>query len=320
VNTPMGIARVVREQLAPHHRFFVCEMGAYGPGSIARLCRLAPPDVGVITAIGMAHYERFKTLDTVAKTKFELADAAAAKKGPVIIAEQVLQFADARAFRDRYPATTVVGRAADCALRILDSAQTPTGIEARVTWREKEYRLRAPIFGEHHIGNMCVVFATACTLGVAPEDAILALASAPQIKHRLEVKQGPAGSKLIDDAYNSNPVGFAAGLQLLNTLHRDGGRRVLVTPGMVELGPAHDAEHKKIGELAATTVDVLVPVLPERVRPMTKAYAERNPGGIVIPCPTFKAAQAWMDANITPADVVLLENDLPDLYEARLRL
>ena len=95
---------------------------------------------------------------------------------------------------------------------------------------------------------------------------------------------------------------------------------MLVTPGMVEMGPAHDQEHKKIGELAATTVDVLVPVLPERVQSLTEAYIQHNPRGIVIPCPTFKAAQAWMDANLTPTDVVLLENDLPDLYEARLRL
>ncbi|HEX4751103.1 MAG TPA: Mur ligase family protein, partial [Bryobacteraceae bacterium] len=135
VNTPMGIARIVREQLAPHHRFFICEMGAYGPGSIARLCRLAPPDFGVITAIGMAHYERFKTLDTVAETKFELAEAVAKKGGPVVIAEQVLEFAAARNFRDRHPDTIVVGRAADCALRIIDATQNASGIEARVAWR-----------------------------------------------------------------------------------------------------------------------------------------------------------------------------------------
>ncbi len=320
VNTPMGIARVIREQLAPHQRFFICEMGAYGPGSIERLCRLAPPDFAVITAIGMAHYERFKTLDTVAKTKFELAEAVAKKNGPVVLAEQVLEFTDARNFRERYANTIVVGRGADCALQILESVQKPNGIEARVSWRGTEHVLRAPIFGDHHIGNMCVVFATACTLGVAPEDAILALASVPQISHRLEVKQGPAGSVLIDDAYNSNPVGFAAALHLLDTLRRDGGRRVLVTPGMVELGAAHDSEHKKIGELAAATVDVLVPVLPDRVRALTEAYVAHNPKGIVVPLPTFQAAQAWMNANLTAQDVVLLENDLPDLYEARLKL
>lgn len=320
VNTPMGIARIVREQLAPHHRYFICEMGAYGPGSIARLCRLAPPDFAVITAIGMAHYERFKTLDTVAQTKFELAEAAAKKNGPVVVAEQVLEFDYARKFREVHPETTVVGRNADCALRIIESAQTPSGIEARVTWNGNEYLLRAPIYGEHHIGNMCVVFATACSLGVPPEDAIVALASVPQISHRLEVKQGPGGSTMIDDAYNSNPVGFATALRLLTTLHKNGGRRVLVTPGMVEMGPAHDEEHAKIGDLAAENVDVLLPVLPDRVRTLMEAYVAGNSSGTVIPCATFAAAKTWMNANLTAADVVLLENDLPDLYEVRLRL
>jgi UDP-N-acetylmuramoyl-tripeptide--D-alanyl-D-alanine ligase len=320
VNTPMGIARIVRERLAPHHRFFICEMGAYGPGSIARLCRLAPPDFAVITAIGMAHYERFKTLDTVAKTKFELAEAAAKKNGPVILAEQVLEFADARDFREKYANTILVGRNPNCALQILESSQSEIGVQARVLWRGSEYVLRAPIYGEHHIANMCLVFATACTLGVAPEDAILALTSAPQISHRLEVKQGPNGSRMIDDAYNSNPVGFAAALHLLNTLRRDGGRRVLVTPGMVEMGSAHEEEHRKVGELAGLNVDILLPVLPERIRSLTQAYVLTNPQGVVVPCPDFQSAQVWMTANLNAKDTVLVENDLPDVYEARLRL
>ncbi len=316
----MGIARIIREQLAPHHHFFVCEMGAYGPGSIARLSRLAPPDFAVITAIGMAHYERFKSLDAVAKTKFELAEATSKNDGPVVLAEQVLEFADARQFRESHHNTIVVGRSSDCGLQILQSAQTANGIAARVAWRGNEYELRAPIFGEHHIVNMCLVFATACTLGVEPENATLALASVPQISHRLEVKQGPAGSMLIDDAYNSNPVGFAAALRLLSTMRRSGGRRVLVTPGMVELGLAHDEEHMKIGRLAARNVDVLLPVLPDRIRTLTDAYVSGNPNGVVLPCPNFQTAQAWMSSNLTGCDVVLLENDLPDLYEARLRL
>ena len=80
----MGIARIVRERLKPEHRYFIAEMGAYGPGSIERLCQLAPPDMAIVTAIGMAHYERFKTLDTVASTKFELAEAAVARGGNVV--------------------------------------------------------------------------------------------------------------------------------------------------------------------------------------------------------------------------------------------
>ncbi len=320
VNTPMGIARVVRERLSSHHRFFVCEMGAYGPGSIERLCRLAPPDVAVITAIGMAHYERFKTLETVAKTKFELAEAAAKRGGPVVVAEQVLEFEAAKQFRDRYQRIIVVGTGAECALRINASSQTTEGILAHVTWESVAYVLRAPIFGEHHISNMALAFAAACALGASPEDAILALASVPQISHRLEVKQGPAGARLIDDAYNSNPAGFASGLRLLDALRTDGGRRILVTPGMVELGQAHDEEHRKIGQLAGAHADVVLAVLPGRIKTFTSAYSSSNPSGTVIPFPTFTAAQTWLEANVRSDDVVLMENDLPDLYEKKLRL
>jgi len=321
VNTPMGISRVIREQLGSHHRFFVCEMGAYGPGSIGRLCRLAPPNMGVITAIGMAHYERFKTLDAVAKTKFELAYSASSRNGNVIIAEQVLEFADARAFLEKHGAcTTVVGTGSTATSRLLRSAQTDTGITADLQWNGRVYTLKAPLYGEHHISNMALAFVTACLLGVPPEDAILALASTPQIPHRLEVKAGMGGSRLIDDAYNSNPVGFASGLRLLQALHTDGGRRILVTPGMVELGTAHEEEHWKIGQLAALHVDVLLPVLPQRIPSLINSYRQAQPDGVVIPCATFAAAQTWLSENAHSGDVVLLENDLPDLYEKRLRL
>jgi UDP-N-acetylmuramoyl-tripeptide--D-alanyl-D-alanine ligase len=321
VNTPMGVSRVIREQLGAHHRFFVCEMGAYGPGSIARLCRLAPPDVAILTAIGMAHYERFKTLDTVAAAKFELAEAAAERNGDIILSDSVLKFKTAREFQAGHAANTVaVGFDSQSEFRIVNAAQTSEGIMAELMWKDQLYTLRAPIFGEHHIGNMAVAFAAACRVGIAPEDAIVALKSAPQISHRLEVKEGPAGSRLIDDAYNSNPVGFASALKLLDTLRTDGGRRILVTPGMVELGTAHEEEHRNVGLLARSTVDILVPVLPERIPSLITAYELDNPPGIVVPCADFTAAQLWMNENATANDVILLENDLPDLYEKKLSL
>ncbi len=321
VNTPMGIARVIREQLGSHHRFFICEMGAYGPGSIERLCRLAPPDVAVITAVGMAHYERFKTLDAVAVTKFELADSVATRQGDVILAEQVLEFANARAFRERYAThTTVVGKSSVANSQIIRSAQAAHGITADIEWKGQVYTLRAPIHGEHHISNMALAFVTACLLGVSPDDAVVALASTPQIPHRLEVKTGMGGSRLIDDAYNSNPVGFASGLRLLDALRTDGGRRILITPGMVEMGSAHEGEHRKIGQLAAAHVDILLPVLPQRIESLISSYRQAKPDGTVIPCENFAAAQAWLSANVRSEDVVLMENDLPDLYEKKLRL
>jgi UDP-N-acetylmuramoyl-tripeptide--D-alanyl-D-alanine ligase len=321
VNTAMGIARVIRERLQPHHRFLVVEMGAYGPGSIRRLCALTPPKMGIVTAIGMAHYERFKSLETVAEAKFELAEAVATQGGTVIAAADTLEFAAPRRFAEAHPGVMVtVGAEPGAAVAITGLRQEADGIALTVTWQDRDYELRAPLFGLHQGRNVALAFAAACTLGVAPEDAAASLRSTPQIAHRLEVKREANGATLIDDAYNSNPVGFASALELLDALRRPGGRRILVTPGMVELGAAHEEEHQRIGRLAASHVDVLVAVAPHRVAALADAYAAAAPDSEVVSCPGFAEAQAWMAKNLTAGDVVLLENDLPDLLEQKLRL
>ncbi len=321
VNTAMGIARIVRERLAAHHRYLVVEMGAYGIGSIRRLCELTPPKLGVITAIGKAHYERFKTLEAVAKAKFELAEAARDNDGTAIVAADTLEFAWPREFvaRHRDRVVTVGSEAADDL--IIDSLrQEADGIVAEVQWRGARYVLRAPLYGLHQGRNVALAFAAACNLGLAPEDVVASLRSTPQIAHRLEVKRQGDGAIVIDDAYNSNPVGFASALDLLDVLRQPEGRRILVTPGMVELGSEHEAEHARIGRLAAERVDVLLAVAPHRVEPLATAFAAAAPEREIVPCPTFAEARRWLDHNLGRHDVVLIENDLPDLYERPLWL
>ncbi len=321
VNTAMGIARVIRERLQPHHRYLVVEMGAYGPGSIRRLCALTPPKMGIVTAIGLAHFERFKSLETVAETKFELAEGVAAAGGTVIAAADTLAFAAPRGFNAAHPGMMVtVGPEPGATVTLSDLRQDTDGIALAVSWQGKVYELRAPLYGLHQGRNIALAFAAACTLGVAPEDVTASLKTTPQIAHRLEVKRQGNGAVLIDDAYNSNPVGFASALELLDVLRRPGGRRILVTPGMVELGAAHDAEHRRIGGIAAAHVDVLVAVAPHRVAPLADAFAAAAPRAEIVSCPGFAEAQEWMAHHLGADDVVLLENDLPDLLEHKLRL
>lgn len=325
VNTAMGIARIIRERLQPHHRYFVVEMGAYGIGSIKRLCDLTPPDIAIVTAIGKAHYERFKSLEGVATAKFELAQAALVKGGTGIVAADTLGFPASRQFAEAHPDTLVtVGEDGGCALVIRRLAQDADGISASVAWQGADFELRAPLYGLHQGRNVALAFAAACILGMAPEDVVASLRSVPQIAHRLEVKRH-GGAVLIDDAYNSNPVGFASALGLLDVLRQPGGRRILVTPGMVELGAEHEPEHAKIGRLAASHVDVLLAVAPPNrrqggVAPLSDAFRAAAPDADLVPCATFAEAQAWLDRNLAPHDAVLIENDLPDLYERPLRL
>ena len=296
-------------------------MGAYGPGSISRLCKLAPPDLAIITAIGHAHYERFKSLETVAMTKFELARAVMEKGGKLIVTDGVLESPYAKDFCQRHREhVVVVGRAPECDLQVMKPDQTPAGLNVEVIWEHKGYDLHSTLYGDHHAQNLAVAFAAACILGVPPEDVAMVVNAIPQINHRLEVKRQQNGQILIDDAYNSNPVGFVNGLDILSLLSGKTGRRILVTPGMVELGSAHDQAHRTIGSYAGSRVDVLLAVLPQRISTLIEAYGEANANGIVVSCANLTEARSWLTANATKGDVVLLENDLPDLYENFLRL
>ncbi|MCC6983549.1 MAG: UDP-N-acetylmuramoyl-tripeptide--D-alanyl-D-alanine ligase [Bauldia sp.] len=321
VNTPLGITRVVREQLTPAHQYFVVEMGAYGRGSIARLCDLTPPDFGIVTAIGPAHYERFRTLEETATAKSELSEAVLAKGGKVVVNGDILAFATPKRLLDRNRARFVTVGMSGADLAVTGSEETPDGIHVDVFWRGQPHRIFAPLHGSHQATNLALAFAAAAEIGMTPEEIVSALRSAPQAAHRLEVKLLPGGAKLIDDAYNSNPAGFASALGLLTLLRREGGRRILVTPGMVELGERHDEEHARLGALAAGHADLAYVVQPERIPSFVASFREHARNGQELATfLSFGDADAALQRTLGPLDVVLIENDLPDLYERRLSL
>lgn len=317
VNADLGIVRVIREQMQPQHKFFIVEMGAYGIGSIARICRLTPPQTSIITAVGAAHFERFKSLEDTAKAKFEIAEAVIPKGGKVVIHESVLERDYARTFYAAHKDHFITcGQGGDA--KIKNAVQTKEGLEILVSWQGRDYSLRAPVYGLHHAGNITIAFATAAALGMSPDDIVTSLKTLPQVRHRLEVKK-LGNTVLIDDAYNSNPAGFEAALGVLDLLGKE-TRRILVTPGMVELGAQHASEHARLGKLAADKADVVLAVKAERIKSFCDAYKTNAHSKTLLEMESFQQAQAWLDQNRKSGDVVLLENDLPDLYERALNI
>ena len=324
INTDMGITRVIREQLTADHAYFIVEMGAYGPGSIARLCTLTPPDAAIITAVGAAHYERFKSLETVARAKFELAEATAKKSGPVVVSTDGIPSDLLTAEISSRPADYIrVGTEGSVALS--EVMQTAEGVVITLKGSDGgtafEETIKAPLYGLHQAGNIALASVMARTLGM-PWAAIKgALASLPQIAHRLEVIKAPNSPTLINDAYNSNPVGFKAALETLDILVGTDGRRILVTPGMVELGDKHDAYHTEVGAYAARHCDIVLIVTPARIPTFVEAVTKNSEGKTTVL--TFEKqadAEVWVREHVQPLDVILYENNLPDLFEARLKL
>jgi UDP-N-acetylmuramoyl-tripeptide--D-alanyl-D-alanine ligase len=274
--------------------------------------------MGVITAIGHAHYERFKSIDNVAQAKFELAQAVLAKHGKMVVHEQTLSFDYTRKFAEQSRKDfTIVGGNSMGDVIVEQTDQTPDGLRVYVRWNGQPYKLEAPLYGLHHGQNMAIAFAAAVTLGLSPEHVITALKSVPQITHRLEVKRQPDGTTLIDDAFNSNPQGFESALRLLPVL---GGRKILITPGMVELGEEHGSAHETIGKLAGEICDVGIVVNPLRIPSFVSGFKSTANGKALVEVESFAQASAWLDENRKSGDVVLLENDLPDLYESRLKI
>lgn len=342
VNTLMGITRIIREQLEPQHKYFIVEMGAYGPGSIASLCHLTPPHYGIISAIGHAHYERFKTLETVVQAKYELADSVLSRGGTMIVHEKTLKYAHSQNIRNRAmdhfivcgePMRTAQPKNAQeysylapDDLRIQSVEQTPKGLCVKIKWKDESYTLRAPLYGVHHGHNIALAFACAMALGMEEKDIKSALAKMPQIRHRLEVKAQVDGSIIIDDAFNSNPPGFRSALHVLDVLAKDQkaqngqGRGILVTPGIVELGNAHDEVHKTIGALAASVCDIAIVVNPARIPTFLEGLKEAKTKTLIMEFDTFAQAQSWLMENKKAGDVILLENDLPDIYERVLKI
>ncbi len=323
VNTLMGISRVIREDLKPDIRYFLVEMGAYGQGSIKKLCRLTPPRIGIVTALGEAHYERFKTLDSVARAKFELAEAVVSQNGGrMIVHEDVLEQEYARDFvAKNRKAFLVCGRGFAADLIIGNVEQAAEGLTVSVKWQNQDHVLFAPLHGMAHANNMAVAFAAAVVCGIAPDRVVAAMRTVSQIPHRLEVKTDPSGAVIIDDAYNSNPRGFDAALNLLTLLAaKKKFRRILVTPGIVELGEKNDEIHQMLGIRAAQNADVVIVVRSDKIPAFAEGFRSCATGKEILFVPSFAEARAWLNEKMTSSDVVLFENDLPDVDEARLVL
>lgn len=323
VNTEMGITRVIREKLLPRHKYFIVEMGAYCRGSIANRCELAPPTYGMVTSIGDAHYERFKSIDNVAKTKFELADAVFKNgKGDMIINSDAIDKKFVREYEKKGKGKflKLSGLKKDD-FTVSKEKETKDGIEFTITIKKRSCKVKAPVYGKHQISNVAMCFAMAYKIGISPDSIVAALKSCPQISHRLEVKRNLASATLIDDAYNSNPIGFKSALKTLKVLKQKGGRTILVTPGMVELGDLHDVKHHELGREAGKIADYVLAIIPDRIQSFIEGFYETaSSSKKLLGFNTFKEARKWLDKNTTPKDVVLYENDLPDLYENRIKI
>ena len=300
-NNRMGLARAINERLSAGTEIFVAEMGTYGPGEIAELCSWIPPDVAVITAIGPVHLERMRTEDHILACKSEiLTPGATAVLG--VDHPGLSRLAESEAQNGR---------------RVIRCSGAEAGGEVWVNPHSGEVRVEGNLIGKidlrfHHPLNVAAAVGAVSALGMDPNQVAGLLGTLPSPEHRLATMVNERGVTVMDDTFNANPAGASAALHRLVEHSPPGGKRVVVTPGLVEMGPRRRIENRALGRAASQAATHLLVVGRTNRRDLLAGATEGSASVLVLE--NRLQAVRWTRANLDRGDTILYENDLPDHY------
>ncbi|MGL5915105.1 MAG: Mur ligase family protein, partial [Culicoidibacterales bacterium] len=311
-NTPMGITITARTLLKPIHDVFIAEMGAYKLGEIRELCEIAYPKHGILTSIGPQHLESYGSIENVQKTKFELIESlpsdglAILNRDEELIRTYQIQN-DCRQIWYGIDQVDVLYRASEINFGTTGMSftvtQTETGEQAVFTTK---------LLGRHNIYNLLAAIALGHQMGLDFASLQKTTRQVQPVAHRLEMKK-QGNITIIDDAFNANPVGTKMALEVLGRMP---GKRIVITPGMIELGDQQAQLNLLYGTYMKETTDAVILVGPKQTQPIQAGLASVNyPQDNIYVVQDIYTAFATM-RQLVGADqaFVLLANDLPDSF------
>ena len=311
-NTPMGVVRTVREMLQPYNDLFIVEMGAKNIGDIKEICDIVHPQMGIVTAVGEQHLESFKSIENVQRTKFELIDALPADGFAVLnddfpfVANRKVDNVTARRYTVAHKPTSDY--------HVENITYSAAGTQFTIVGEGRSIELSTRLVGECNISNLMAAVIMALHLGVDEQKIKYAVSRIEQVEHRLNVKRTASGITIIDDAFNSNPDGSRMALDVLAGMK--GGKRIVITPGMIELGSKQEYFNELFGEHIAETADVAIIVGQYNRDAILKGINKKDMNSAnVHSVTTFAEAQKLMLSFAQAGDTVLYENDLPDSFK-----
>ena len=324
-NTPMGVVKTIRSSLKPSHQIFICEMGARHVGDIKEICDIVHPEHGIITSVGPQHLETFFNMDNIVNTKFELADALP-EVGLLFLNgdNEYIRNHSGKYKNKIFYTTGEWAKARELESQIEegevsryyqtgDVKLSRTGTEFTVTAPDGEketFQMR--LLGEHNVINVAGAVAVANTLGIPLKQLKVPVRRIQPVAHRMQLLER-GNYTIIDDAFNSNPVGSRVAVE---TLKQFKGVRILITPGMVELGEKEEEYNYKFGTYAADCCDYILLVGEKHTAPIHKGVLES--GFSQERCRVFEKLEDALSFAYSIKDeghkFILLENDLPDNY------
>lgn len=322
-NTMMGVCLAINNDLANDFSvdYFVVEMGAYIRGEIERICGLTPPQISVVVEVGPQHLERFGSLENIAKAKYEIIRALPSDglgvfnwDNPYVREMYERGYPNNRLAVSRTLSPDDVPEGGPRFIAT-DISETLDGLQFTVHDVETgdSVTFTTPVVGEHNVTNILLATAIAVYEGMTLQDVAFRARVLRPAESRLVRQTTPQGITIINDAYSANPVGVVSALKVL-AMHNN-GRRLLITPGMVELADMHETENRKLGQAAAQYATDVILVGEKQTRPIKAGLADADfPAEHTHVVDTLSEAVTWYQTHLKPGDTVLFLNDLPDTY------
>jgi UDP-N-acetylmuramoyl-tripeptide--D-alanyl-D-alanine ligase len=288
--------------------FAVLEMGMSSYGEIARLCEIAPPDVGAVLNVGTAHIEFFGSREAIATAKAELISgirpgglAVLNADDPLVAAMRTRHQGPVKTFGIEHPADIQA-----------------TAIRDRGVWGTKFYlkvnnavneqaTVSLPLAGKHFIYNALLAATIGSHFGLSASEIAVQLNQARPAAHRGEVLQFAPGFVVVDDCYNSNPEALIEASQLI-ARSMDFPRRIIIAGEMLELGENSAKLHQQCGAaLDPNNIHLVVGVRGQAAEFIAGARQAGFPAERTLFLPDAVAATAWLRQTLQPGDLVLIK-------------
>jgi UDP-N-acetylmuramoyl-tripeptide--D-alanyl-D-alanine ligase len=288
-------------RLMPEHEFAVVEMGMNHSGEIAALARIAVPDWGVITNVGMAHIENFSEGQAgIARAKFELVAALPANGVAFLNCDNDYAAQFGRDFSGR---AVYFGSCPFADPQILSATEDLSGLHVRFRVGQREGAFTLHLLGAHNASNAMAGLAVALEAGVDLDAAVAAIASLTAGDKRGQVIE-IAGATILNDSYNSNPEALRSMIRTL-AARPAAGRRILVAGEMLEMGERGPALHADCGRAAAEAGLDLVAGVQGNAGHLAAAACAGGVASLFLP--DAEAAGRWLVENLRPGDVILVK-------------
>ena len=263
-NTLLSIAKQALF-LPPSAKIFIAELGAYQIGDIQKICHIIKPQIGILTAIGPMHLERFGTVENILKAKMEMVQ--------------------------NLPQNSIFW--------------APKNLTSQLQ------KFSLPQNTNYFTDYSQIYFSLGFNFNISQKDIQKTLDSLPPVEHRQQIIHNRTIT-VIDDTYNSNPDGFKLALDQLKKITST--EKILVTPGIIELGDLQDQENQKIAAYAASICTHIIIVGQTNQSSLTKGIKSIKSSIKIFTVPDLKSAQDILPTITTKNSAILFENDLPDQY------